>query len=346
MKKIDLKEFTFEELRKDMEDNSLPSYRADQIFYWMYRQGLTGFDGMTNLSLDLRRRLAENCLISSLRLEEKFTSADGTEKFLFRLEDGNFTETVLIPAPERETACVSTQVGCRFGCPFCASGRKKFVRDLTAAEMVNQLLHLIHNEKRVLTNVVFMGMGEPLDNCDNLIRAIKIINDPKGLAIGARRITVSTCGLIPGIERLKELGLQIELSLSLHSAKNGPRDDLVPANRKYPLEKLLRAAREYSEATGRKLTFEYVLLKDVNDSAEDAIALADLARKFRAKVNLIAYNPVPELAYEPPEPRRIEKFQKSLYKRGIEVTLRASKGGDIAAACGQLAGRRTQIGAD
>jgi 23S rRNA (adenine2503-C2)-methyltransferase len=245
---------------------------------------------------------------------------------------------VFIPAGKRKTVCVSTQAGCKFACAFCASGLKGFFRDLTPSEIVGQILFLKNNLGFPLTNVVFMGMGEPLDNYENVVKAICILNAPDGLGIAARRMTVSTCGIVPGIERFKDLGLQVNLSISVHAATDAKRNALMPVNKKYPLEKLIAACEDYLRDNGRKITLEYVLIRGVNDSPQDAGGLAGIARRLSAKVNLIPYSPIPGLPFEVPETEKIQAFIKKLADKNIPATLRASKGSDIQAACGQLAG--------
>ena len=335
----DVKDFTLEELRRDIAKLQEPPYRAQQLFSWLYRKGVYDFDRMSNFSKTLRDKLKKKFLIGTLELSEHLKSADGTEKFAFRLSDGNFIETVLIRAKNRKTVCLSTQVGCKFACSFCASGLKGFIRNLTSSEIINQILFLRFDLKHNITNYVFMGMGEPLDNYDNVSRAILIMNDPEGMDIGARKITVSTCGIIPGIEKLKDLGLQINLSVSLHAASDKLRDKLLPVNKRFPLEKLIEVCEKYMDKTGRMITLEYILIKDANDSPEDVNGLAKIAGRLKAKVNLIPYSAVPGLAFKSPRREDIDKFMKYLVSKRVSVTLRESKGKDIKAACGQLAAR-------
>jgi 23S rRNA (adenine2503-C2)-methyltransferase len=316
-----------------------PSYRAGQVFDWLYKKGAASFGAFTDLPKSLRLRLEEDFSLGSLELAERLVSADKTGKFLFQLADGNFVETVLILADRRATLCLSTQVGCKFGCVFCASGLGGFKRNLRPSEILGQVLFLRDKLSLHLTNFVFMGMGEPLDNYDNVIKAIQIMNDPRGLGIAARRITVSTVGIIPGIERLKTLGLQVNLSLSLHAVREELRSKLLPISRKYPLQKVLQACQDYVRETGRMMTLEYILFRGLNDSAEDASRLASIARRLRAKVNLIPCSPVPGLGFFPPPAEANKLFMRRLREKGAKVTLRRSKGADIQAACGQLAGK-------
>lgn len=339
IEKKDIKDFSLEELKVELEKWSEPSYRAAQIFDWIYRKGAASFVAFTDLPKGLRQKLEENFSLRPLVLAEHVTSQDGTEKFLFELADGNFIETVLIPAGKRKTLCLSTQVGCKFACAFCASGLAGFKRNLLPSEILGQILFLRDKLSVHLTNFVFMGMGEPLDNCQNVVKAVRIMNDPKGLGIAARRITISTAGMIPGLKQLKDLRLQVNLSLSLHSLKNELRSKLMPINKKYPLAGLLQAGEDYVRRTGRMMTLEYILLRDINDSSEDARRLAAAAKRLRAKVNLIPYSQVCGLEYEPSPKARAELFLRWLEEKGVSATLRLSKGADIQAACGQLAGR-------
>jgi len=330
---------TLEELKKAIVEMEEPAYRARQIFSWLYQKGANDFNEMTNIAKPLRDKLNQRFHIGTLEVSEHLKSTDGTEKFLFKLTDGNFIETVLIYARNRKTVCVSTQVGCKFACIFCASGLRGFVRDLTPGEITNQILFLQHNLSHKITNYVLMGMGEPLDNYENVSNAITIMNDPEGMAIGARRITISTCGIIPGMEKLKDLGLQINLSVSLHATNNRLRDELMPINRKYPLEELIKACEDYIRSSGRIITLEYILIKGKNDSLKDADELGPIAKRLKAKVNLVPCSPIPGQNFQSPERRSINIFMNRLLKRGANATLRESKGKDIKAACGQLAGK-------
>ncbi len=339
MSKKDIKNFTLEELKEIIVKMDEPVYRAEQIFYWLYQKWIINFDEMNNIPYSLRNKLNQNYYISTLELSEHIKSIDKTEKFLFKLSDGNFTETVLISTKNRKTVCISTQVGCKFNCGFCASGQIGFVRNLTQSEILNQILFLQHNLKKDITNCVFMGMGEPLDNYENVSKAIIMMNDPKGMNIGARRITISTCGIVPGIEKLKDLGIQVNLSVSLHSANNNLRNELMPINKHYPLERLIKACEKFIKKTGRIITLEYVLIGNKNDSLQEANAVAQIARKLKAKVNLIPWSSVANMKFQPSQKKDIDMFVKRLINKGIKVTMRESKGKDIKAACGQLAGK-------
>ena len=339
MNKQDIKNLTPKELEKLIIDMSQPVYRAKQVFSWLYKKGAENFSAMSNLPDGLIKKLNESYYIGALKLDKHLKSKEGAEKFIFKLSDGNFIESVFIESKYRGTICISTQVGCKFGCCFCASGSMGFIRNLTASEIVSQFLFLRHKYLLKITNCVFMGMGEPLDNYYNTEKAIRIINDPKGIGLGARKITVSTCGIIPGIERLARLGLQVNLSISLHATSDRLRSELMPINKIYSIKKLINACHKYIEQSKRLITIEYILIKDKNDSPKDADALALVAQDLRAKVNLIAYSEIPSLKFKAPSPESIELFIKRLESKGMEATLQRSKGKDIQAACGMLAGK-------
>ncbi len=338
--KADIKDFTLQELKERLSAAGEPAYRANQIFGWIYKRGVTGFEAMVNIPVSLKTKLNDLFYFGSIKMLQILKSNDGTEKFPFQLIDGRRIETVSIPAKDRETACLSTQVGCKYRCLICASGQNGFVRNLTVSEMINQLLFLIHTRKIPVTNVVFMGMGEPFDNYENLIKVIRIINSPEGLNIGARRLTVSTGGLVPEIRRFAELGLQVHLAVSLHASNSVLRSKIVPVSRKYPLKELIPACKEYTKRTGRKITFEYTLIQGVNDTVEDARQLAVLAGRIKAKVNIIPLNVFPGLKFQPSGEEAVRRFIQRLQEKRVDVTRRHSRGEDIAAACGQLAGRR------
>ena len=336
---INIGDLTLEELRAELEAMAERPFRAAQVFEGLYREGLSDFAAFTTLPKPLREKLAARFTIGRLALEARLESRDGTAKLVFRLRDGDCVETVLIPSGQRTTACLSTQAGCKFGCAFCASGLRGFRRNLAPSEITGQALHVARTAGAGVTNYVFMGMGEPLDNFDNLARAVRIMNAPEGMGIAARRMTVSTAGLVPGIERLKELDLQVNLSVSLHAATDRLRSRLMPINRKYPLAALIGACEDYLRSGGRMITLEYILIKGTNDGPGDAEGLAGIARRLRAKVNLIAYSPVPGLPFETPSDGDVARFRRRLEERKVRVTVRLSKGRDIFAACGQLAGR-------
>jgi 23S rRNA (adenine2503-C2)-methyltransferase len=334
-------DYTLEELTLEITDMGEAAYRAKQVFAWLHQKGASSFSEMANLPKELIKKMKETFEITTLLLAERKVSQDGeTEKFLWELADGEYIETVLILARKRRTICVSTQVGCKFKCPFCASGADGFTRNLTSGEIVDQLLSAQRVSGGRLTNIVFMGMGEAMDNYDNVEKAIRIINHSDGINLGARKITVSTCGIVPGIKKLAEMKPHVELSVSLHSLDEQVRSRLVPANRRYPLRVLLPACRAYRDKTGRDVTIEYTLIKGVNDSAEDALKLGEAAREIKAKINLIACSQDGSNTFEAPEGPSIKRFRDIARAKGATVTVRSSKGGDIAAACGQLAGKK------
>ena len=327
-----------QQLEDEIKKLNQPTYRCRQILSWIYQKNIFNFAQMLNLPKELRENFKNSFSLLPLALTKKEVSQqDRTAKYLFKLEDNNLIEAVLIPAYERNTLCLSTQVGCRYACRFCASGLLGFKRNLSAAEIVAQAL-IIKKDiyPRHLSNLVIMGIGEPLDNYENLMQAVRIFNAPQGLNIGARKITISTNGLIPGIKRLMGENLQIELSISLHAAVDELRSQLMPINKKYPLAQLILAAKEYTRRTKRLITFEYILIKNINDSEEDAHSLAQLLKGFSCKVNLIFYNPVKELNFTASTSEQIRRFAQILKTGKINLTLRKERGGDINSACGQL----------
>jgi 23S rRNA (adenine2503-C2)-methyltransferase len=331
------------ELEEFVRSRGLPAYRAKQITDWVYKKRVGSFDAMSDLPNELRAQLAEEFEFPPSEVVRVLGSNDTTQKFLFRLRDGNLIESVLISASpalygersDRRTICVSSQVGCAYGCKFCASGLDGWTRNLDAGEIVHQLMAVEQASGEKIDNVVFMGMGEPLANLKNLKRAIQIINQPWGLEIGARHITVSTSGLAPQIRELAEDPTQFRLALSLHGATDEVRSQIMPVNRKYPLNVLLEACDEYV-AKKRRMMFEYILINGINDTDEQAHALAKIARRLSAKINLIPYNTVEGLEWSRPPRARQERFQQILREHGVVSTLRREKGHDIAAACGQL----------
>jgi 23S rRNA (adenine2503-C2)-methyltransferase len=340
MSKKDPKGLTLDELRAELESWGEAAYRAGQIFEWIYKKGATSFAAMTDLPKSLRQRLEGHFYLGAIDLAERLRSGDGTEKFLFRLADGAFIESVLITSGSRRTLCLSTQVGCKFGCVFCASGAGGFRRNLLPSEILGQILYLRDRLNVRLTNFVLMGMGEPLDNLDNVLRAIGIMNAREGLDIGVRRITVSTVGIVPAIRQLGRLGLQVNLSLSLHATTDALRSRLLPVNKKYPLTEVIKAGADYLKKTGRLVTIEYILISGLNDTAADALRLAGVAKRLHAKINLIPYSPGygPEWTASPRA--RQDVFLRVLQEKGAAATIRSSKGADIRAACGQLAGEK------
>jgi 23S rRNA (adenine2503-C2)-methyltransferase len=354
---IDAKSLTRNELAAQLEQWSQPAYRVDQVLQWLYERRVTSWDAMTNLPKVLREQLKEAYTLNTLQLARKQGSRDTTQKFLWRLVDGSFIESVLIPAnpalygeaSDRHTLCVSTQVGCAYGCRFCASGLEGWKRNLGVEEIVDQVLAVERDATnevgravpsappdRLVNNLVIMGMGEPLANYDNLIKALKILNAPWGGGIGARKITISTSGLVPQIRKLADEPLQFRLAISLHGATDEVRQKIMPINRKYPLRELTAACEYYQEKKGRMITLEYILISGVNDGQDQIAPLAALARRLHAKVNLIPYNKVEGLPWERPPEDVQEQFLAGLEELGITATLRREKGHDIDAACGQL----------
>lgn len=336
MNKTDLSSLTREALTEQILRMGLPAFRAGQIFRWLAR-GAESFDDMSDLSKDLRATLSQTCTIARLTEETCLCSSDGTKKFLFRLEDGNHIETVLMRYEHGNSVCISSQVGCSMGCRFCASTLKGKVRNLTAGEMLAQIAR-IHRTDPV-SHVVVMGVGEPLDNYDHLVTFLRNLSSPDGFGMSQRHISVSTCGLVPKIDALAELGLQITLSVSLHAPDNATRDRLMPVNKAYPLEQLLPACDRYVAATGRRISYEYIMIRGVNDTPRHAARLAELLSRKLAHVNLIPVNHVDEREFQPSTPEAIRRFSAILSERGINVTCRRKLGKDIDASCGQLRAR-------
>ncbi len=331
---IDLKTMLTQEIGALLKDWNEPSFRARQIFSWLHR-GVTSFDEMTNLPKSLRQKLAAQCRITVPAVERKQVSKlDGTVKYLWRLGDGNCIETVLMRYHHGNTVCISSQVGCRMGCKFCASTVAGKVRDLTPAEMVDQVLFTGLDSGAEISNIVLMGIGEPLDNFDNVLRFLELVNDPEGLNIGMRHISLSTCGIVPQIDRLASLRLQLTLSVSLHAPDQETRCRIMPISRAYPVEELFAACHRYFAATGRRISFEYAMIDGVNDTDAQADLIAVQLRGMPGHVNLIPLNNVTESPFHPS--RRIAAFQKRLESHGVTATVRRSLGGDIDASCGQL----------
>jgi len=363
----DIKSLNRDELQAQFESWTLPAYRLDQLLDWLYVQRVTSWDAMTNLPKALRERLGQHFTFTTLELARKQGARDTTEKFLWKLSDGALIESVLLPAnpalygdaSDRHTLCVSTQVGCAYGCKFCASGIDGWKRNLRVEEIVEQVLELERRhigesraesressaaadprpstlDSRLINNLVIMGMGEPLANYDDLMKALRILNAPWGGGIGARKITISTSGLAPQIRRLADEPLQFRLALSLHGATDPVRNKIMPVNRKYPLAELIAACEHYQRRKDRMITFEYILIAGVNDDVGETRPLAALARRLNAKINLIPYNTVQGLPWQRPSEAVQEKFLAALEAQGVTATLRREKGHDIDAACGQL----------
>jgi 23S rRNA (adenine2503-C2)-methyltransferase len=331
-----------EELTAFCKEQGQPAFRAKQIFDWLYAKRVSSFDEMKNLPASLRSLLAEHFVFQTLEKLETSGAKGETQKLLFKLSDKEMIETVIIPAPRRgtNTVCVSSQVGCVYGCAFCASGQKGVIRNLSAGEIIGEVLEVARLLGERPNNVVFMGIGEPFDNYADVMKAVRILNHPDGLNIGARKITVSTCGVVPGIERFAEEGLQVELSVSLHAPDEQTRSSIMPVNETWPMEELMDACEAYTKKTNRIITFEYTLIKDLNDSAEQARELVQLLRRFPCRVNLIPLSPVEEFDGERPASETMQAFFQTLEKAGINTTLRDSKGSNLKAACGQLRSRR------
>jgi 23S rRNA (adenine2503-C2)-methyltransferase len=342
-----LTDFTSAQLEELLASLGVPAYRAKQVQHWVYIGLAASFDEMANLPKGLRQRLRDEIALRAVSPKYEAVSRDGTVKMLFSLADGKTIESALmryaVAGRSRNTVCVSTQVGCPIGCPFCATGQQGFERNLTPGEIIDQVLHyarrLRDEDKSTVDNIVFMGMGEPFLNFDALWQAVSMLNSPDGFGLGARQMTISTAGIIPGIRRLAREGLQVGLAVSLHTSDDTLRNRLVPINRRYPLEKLIAACRDYVEATSRRVSFEYALFEGVNDSEEDARALARFLKGLNCHVNLIACNPTGDVEFKASGKSAVLAFQAELEKRHIPCTLRVKRGIDIDAGCGQLRSR-------
>ena len=337
----DLKNMTLDEIEIFISRFGKEKYRARQIIKWMYQYGITSFEEMTNLSKNFRSEIGTLARISFLTIEKIQESTDSTKKILFKLEDGNFIESVLIREKNHWTLCISTQAGCQMGCEFCLTGKYGFKRNLLASEIVDQITISRFNmpEGNNIKNIVMMGMGEPLANYKNVLKAINIITTDSGLGLSKRKITVSTCGIVPMIEQLGK-DTVINLAVSLNASDNETRSYLMPINRMYPIEKLVEVCRLYPMPKRRRITFEYILIEGVNDAPEDAENLARLMRGVRCKFNLIPFNEFPESRFRTPSDERIDTFRKILIKHKYTAVIRKSKGRDILAACGQLRGQK------
>ena len=334
MEACDIKSMTLEELAAAMKELGEPAFRANQVISWLHR-GTGSFDEMTDLSKSLRARLGAAYYIEAPSVARKQVSKlDGTVKYLWEMGDGNCIETVLMQYRHGNTVCISSQVGCRMGCAFCASTIGGKVRDLRPAEMLDQVLFTQRDSGLAVSNIVLMGIGEPMDNLDNVLRFLELVNHPLGMNIGMRHISLSTCGVIPGIRRLGDLGLQLTLSVSLHAPDSETRNQIMPVNRAYDVEELFAACHEYFEKTGRRISFEYAMINSVNDSDWQADLIVKKLRGMPGHVNLIPLNDVAESPLKPS--RRVRQFQQRLESQGVTATVRRSLGGDIDASCGQL----------
>ena len=337
---LNIKSLTIEELVAQLAQLGLKKYRAAQIFEWIKDRHVSVFDDMTNISKSERELLGKSFSLTYPPILKTEISSDGTRKFLFALEDRHTIESVLIPGEDRMTLCISSQVGCQQACRFCVTGKNGFIRDLIFYEIVDQVAEVSNVLRQEgagkITNIVLMGMGEPLANYKEVLKAVRVITAPKGLGFSPRRITLSTAGLVPEIGELGASGVKVNLAISLNATTDTVRDEIMPVNKRYPLQMLLAACKHYPLEPRRRITFEYVLLKDVNDSPEDAVRLARLLRGIKSKVNLIPYNPSPESAFLRPDDRVVRKFQQVLLDHDYTAPIRESRGRDISAACGQL----------
>lgn len=343
MDKPDLKNMTLEEIESFVAGMGKEKYRARQIFKWIYQTGAASFDEMTNLSKDFRSQMKDLSRISSLEIAKIQIARDGTKKILFRLEDGLFVESVLIPGANHWTLCVSTQVGCQMGCRFCFTAKSGFKRNLLSSEIVDQTVQAKWktNEGPSINNIVLMGMGEPLANYDNTLKAINILSSDYGLAFSTRKITLSTCGIVPMIERLGR-DSAVNLAVSLNAPNNRIRDELMPINKKYPMESLIRTCLNYPMPRRRRITFEYTLIAGVNDSPEDARLIVRQFKSLKCKFNLIPFNEFPGTPYKTPSREAVNAFHKVLVDNHLTAITRASHGKEILAACGQLSGQANE----
>lgn len=331
-----IKDYDLEDLKQEIISIGEKGFRAEQIFKWLYQEKVKSFDEMTNLSLELREKLKNNYTICNYNILKKLESSDGTKKYLFDILDGNIIESVLMEYHYGKSVCVSSQVGCKMGCKFCASTGIPFVRNLTAGEIVEQILAIEQDTGEKISNIVFMGIGEPLDNYDNVIKAIRILNNPKGLGIGARHISVSTSGLVPRIYDLAKENIQCTLSVSLHASNNEKRSSMMPVNNRYSVEELIKACKDYIAMTNKRISFEYALARDNNDNMQDAKELTNLLKGMLCHVNLIPINKIENGKFTKSSNENIIKFRDYLNDHGIVATIRRELGSDIEAACGQL----------
>jgi len=332
-----IKDYNLEGLKEELIEIGEKGFRAEQVFKWIHQEKVKSFDEMTNLSLELREKLKKNYTICNFKILNKQESKkDGTIKYLFDVLDGNAIETVLMRYKHGNSICVSTQIGCKMGCKFCASTGVEFIRNLSSGEIVEQIIAIEQDIDEKISNVVYMGIGEPLNNYANVINSIRTINNPKGLNIGARHISVSTSGLVPMINKLAEEKIQCTLSISLHATNNEKRSEMMPINNAFPIEMLIKACKEYIEKTKRRISFEYALAKGNNDNIEDAKELVKLLKGMICHVNLIPINKIENGEYDKSSIENIMKFRDYLNDHGIVATIRRELGSDIDAACGQL----------
>lgn len=353
MGQVDLRSLDLSEMTVLLQQMSQPAFRAKQLFNWIHQKQVSELDQMHNMGKQLLAQLQETCFITTMQLERRQISSDGTEKFLFRLQDGNYIECVLMRyrgylSKQRNTLCISSQVGCAMGCTFCATSQGGFVRNLSVGEIVSQVYavnHLLQQEDDTLPvgNVVFMGMGEPLLNLTNVLKAIALLNHPQGQQIGIRRITVSTCGVVPKLEELAAKQLDIVLAVSLHAPNNAQRSNIMPINRQYPLEKLITACRNYQKQNHNRISFEYALITGFNDQPSHIKQLKQLLHGMDCHLNIIPVNPVANTAqFSRPNKKQVAAFVKALKEAGLNASVREEKGVDIDGACGQLRGKIIQ----
>ncbi len=339
MAKTDIKSMNEAELEALLAEMGQPRFRAAQLFKWL-QQGVEDFDEMTNIPKDLREKLRESCYIANVSIERRLVSKlDGTVKYLYKLFDGELIESVLMKYEHGYTVCISTQVGCRMGCSFCASGLCGLKRNLTASEMLSQIMMAAKDNGIRVSNVVMMGMGEPLDNFDNSVKFLELVSSDKGLGIGLRHISLSTSGVVSGIEKLKEYNLPITLSISLHAPNDEIRSSMMKVNKRWNIDALLKTCKEYQRVTTRRISFEYALIDGVNDSEKCADQLATRLKGIMCHVNLIPANPVKENTFKKPDKNKIQKFRQLLESKGLNATVRRTLGADIEASCGQLRNR-------
>lgn len=334
---VDLKSMLFEELKAYIQEKKEPAFRANQIYEWLHKKLVASIDDMTNLPFSFREFLKEDTSITSLKLVTvRISKEDGTRKYLFELEDGNIIESVLMRYKHGNSVCISSQVGCRMGCKFCASTLDGLLRNLTAAEMLDQIYRIQRDIGERISNIVIMGSGEPMDNYDNIVRFIKLLSDARGLNISQRNITVSTCGIVPNMIKLADEGFQITLALSLHAPNDEIRRSLMPIANKYPIQEILKACDYYYKKTGRRVTYEYSLVAGINDNLSEAGKVIKLLKHRKGHINLIPVNPIKERDYKKSAHKSILAFKNLLEKEGLNVTVRREMGQDIDGACGQL----------
>ena len=338
-----IKDYTLDELKEELKEIGEKPFRAEQIYKWLYEAKVSNFNEMTNLSLELREKLNQNYEIKEFKILKKQIASDGTRKYLFDVLDGNAIETVLMQYHHGFSICVSSQIGCKMGCKFCASTGIPFARNLTTGEIIEQIMAVERDANVRISNIVFMGIGEPLDNYDNVVKAIRIINHPKGLNIGARHISISTSGLVPKIYQLAEENIQCTLSISLHATTDEQRSQMMPVNNAYNIEELLKACKDYIEKTHRRISFEYALAKENNDNLEDAKRLVKLLKGMLCHINLIPINKIENGEYTKSSNENIMKFRDYLNNHGIVATIRRELGSDIDAACGQLRRKKFKV---